>query len=273
MKFMKLILVTMLLALAACSDVPTGHVGIKINRYGSDKGVDQSVLGPGRYWLSWNEEIYLFPTYVQNYNWTASSAEGSSNNESITFQSKEGMDINVDIGISYKFDREKITSLFQEYRKGPDEITDVVLRNSVRDYLNKVGSQYSVEEAYSTKKADIVDAVKKNVKNDFSQKGILIENIFLIGSMRLPDPVINAINAKIEATQKAQQSENEVRAAEAEAKKKIATAEGEAKSNRIKMESLTPQLIQYEAVQKWNGQLPQYVGSGAIPFIGMGVQK
>jgi hypothetical protein len=38
---------------------------------------------------------------------------------------------------------------------------------------------------------------------------------------------------------------------------------------RIKATALerNQKLVEYEAVQKWNGELPQYVGSGSIPFI------
>lgn len=45
--------------------VPAGYVGVKVNLYGSDKGVQQEELGVGRYLLTWNEQAYLFPTFNQ----------------------------------------------------------------------------------------------------------------------------------------------------------------------------------------------------------------
>jgi len=83
----------------------------------------------------------------------------------------------------------------------------------------------------------------------------------------------------MEANQRAQQRENELREAEAEAKKQIAKAEGQArcailqaksesKANNLLSESVTPELIQWQAVQKWDGKLPT-VTSGATPFIGI----
>ena len=42
-------------SVAACSYVPAGNVGIKVNLLGGDKGVDSEVLGVGRYWIGWNE--------------------------------------------------------------------------------------------------------------------------------------------------------------------------------------------------------------------------
>jgi regulator of protease activity HflC (stomatin/prohibitin superfamily) len=89
--------------------------------------------------------------------------------------------------------------------------------------------------------------------------------------------VVSAINAKIEATQRAQQRENEVREARAESAKLIAQSEGDAESVRIKARAeaeanqvragaLSPTLIQYEAVMRWNGVLPSVVGApGMLP--------
>lgn len=48
-----------------CSKVEAGHVGVKVYLLGRDKGVDSEVLGVGRYWIGWNEDLYLFPTYQQ----------------------------------------------------------------------------------------------------------------------------------------------------------------------------------------------------------------
>ena len=57
-------------SLAACSTVPAGHVGVKVYLLGGSKGVDSEELGVGRYWIGWNEQLYIFPTYMQNYTWT-----------------------------------------------------------------------------------------------------------------------------------------------------------------------------------------------------------
>ena len=46
--------------------VPAGNVGIKVYLLGGEKGVDAEQKGPGRYWIGWNEDLYLFPTYKQN---------------------------------------------------------------------------------------------------------------------------------------------------------------------------------------------------------------
>ena len=62
-----------------------------------------------------NEELYLFPTYQQNYVWTKDKTEGSPTDESITFQTKEGLSINTDVGISLSVDPDHVSVLFQKF--------------------------------------------------------------------------------------------------------------------------------------------------------------
>lgn len=255
----------MALNLTACmSQVPAGHVGVKVYLLGSSKGVDHEVLGVGRYYIGYNEQLYLFPTFQQNYVWTQSPHEGASNDESVTFQTKEGMNVNADIGINFHIDSTKVTTVFQKYRKGVDDIRDVYLRNYVRDAFQAEASKYPVEHVYGEGKKQLIDSVSSIVREKVAPEGIVLDNLYLVGSFRLPDAVTAALNSKIEATQKAQQAENEVATAKAEANKLRAQAQGIADSNRLKAASITPALIEWEKLQKWNGVLPQVTGSSAL---------
>ena len=264
--------------LAACSYVPAGNVGIKVNLLGGDKGVDSEVLGVGRYWIGWNEDLYVFPTFMQNYVWTAGADEGSPNDESISFQTADGMTANADIGISYSIDPDKVSIIFQTYRRGVEEITDTFLRNMVRDALVKQSSNKPIEYVYGAGKSELLASVQKDVADQVAPLGINIGKIYWIGEIRLPPTVIDSINAKNAATQMAQQRQNEVAQAKAEADKKIEDARGEAesilrvaeaqaKANKLLAESLTTEFVQYQAITKWDGQLPKMTGSSAVPFI------
>lgn len=280
--------------------VKAGYVGVKVYLLGGKKGVSQEELGVGRYWIGFNEELYRFPTFTQNYVWTKDPAEGSKNDESILFQTSEGMSVGTDVGISYNVRSDMVGSIFQKYRRGIDEITDTFLRNMVRDAFVKVGSTKSIEDVYGSGKTEIIAEVEQMVRDQVDEIGINVERIYLIGKMRLPKGVVVALNAKIAATQKAQQRENEVAEAIAAAEKGVATAEGakreavlkaeankqerilaaegeaesielranaQAEANRKLAESLTPELIEYERVKKWNGTVPRYQGGGVTPFM------
>ena len=272
------LMVALVGSVAACSYVPAGNVGVKVNMLGGDKGVDTEVLGVGRYWIGMNEQLYLFPTFMQNYVWTKDPQEGSPNDESISFQTADGMTANADIGISYSIDPEKVSIIFQTYRRGVDEITDTFLRNMVRDALVKEASNKPIEYVYGAGKADLIASVQKDVMDQVTQIGIKIDKIYWIGEIRLPQTVIESINAKNAATQQAQQRQNEVATAKAEADKKIEAARGDAesllkvaeaqaKANQILAQSLTPEFVQYQAITKWDGKLPTMTGSAAVPFV------
>ncbi len=264
------------LGLFGCDSVGAGYAGVKVYTLGSEKG-DIEILGTGRYWIGINEELYLFPLYQQNYTWTKPE-KGDAADESITFQTIEGMQVNADMGISFTVQKDKLEKIFTTYRRGVEEITDTFLRNHVRDALNAAGSKLTVESVYGSGKTDLMAEVKRVVKEKVEPIGIQVDEIYLIGSFRLPPQIVEALNNKMAATQRAQQRENEVAEATAEANKavakskgeaesariraeqealsKVITAEAEAKANRVLAESLSQNLIEYERVKKWNGQLP-----------------
>lgn len=267
MKTIKIIFALIIaMSCVACSKVPAGYKGVKVYLFGSEKGVEAEELGTGRYWIGWNEELYLFPTFTQNYIWTKDKNEGSPNDESISFQTIEGLSVNADVGISYAVKPDRVDEIFQKYRKKIDEITDIYLRNMVRDAFVSVASTKTVETIYGKGKAQLLSDVETRVKEQCGTN-FNIERIYLVGDLRLPPTVVASLNAKIQATQQAQRVENEIRQAQAEAKKKVASAEGESQSILIKAKaqadaniiiakSLTSELVQYEAIKIWDGKLP-----------------
>lgn len=284
---MKNILIAMAMILAfagmtGCSKVPAGYVGVKVYLLGGSKGVDSEELGVGRYWIGMNEDLFLFPTFSQNYVWTAGQDETSPSDESISFQTKEGMVVNSDIGITYAIQPGKVTDIYQKYRKGIDEITDTYLRNMVRDaFVTVVGSR-PVEDVYGTGKEKIMQEVQARVISQVQQYGINIEKIYWIGAPRLPAAMVTALNAKLQSTQMAQQRENEVAQSRAEADKERAKAQGEAdaklmlaeadaKAIRLRADALrdNKDVATLNAIEKWDGKLPVYMTSGApLPMIG-----
>lgn len=280
------------LLLAACTKVPAGNVGVKVYLLGGAKGVDVEELGPGRYWIGMNEDLFLFPTFAQNYTWTRDWVDDNGDgkqqptevqDESIAFQTVEGLTVGADVGITYNVDPQKVSVLFQKFRKGIEEITDGYLRSMVRDALVLEASSRPIETVYGQGKSELMDAVEKRVRSQVAPFGIQVERLYWAGQFRLPQTVTNSINAKIQATQFAQQRENEVAAAKAEADKQVEAARGEADSRllvakaeaesiRIKGDALreNPRLVELSAIEKWNGVLPTFMGGeGAVPFVPM----
>lgn len=252
--------------------ISPGYVGVVVDMLGDKKGVENKELHVGVHWISPFKTVYEFPIFEQNHIWAG-------DREGFNFQTTEGMAVNADVGITFHLQPESIPSIFQKYRRGMDEITHTFIRNFIRDAINKAASHIEIHDLYGKGKEEFFTKVESHVKKDLSHLGIEVTRIYLIGRFHFPQGVINALNAKIEANQRAQQRENELREAEAEAKKQVAKSQGqasclllqaesEAKANAILSKSITPELIRWQAVQKWDGKLPQVSGE-SIPFINL----
>ncbi len=278
-KFYKsLLLLTIPFFLESCSlsSVPAGYRGVKVNLYGSEKGVAEETLGVGRYWLGMNEELYLFPTFLQNYSWT--------NEQNITMQTSEGLSISTSAGITYRIAPDDVVKVFQKYRLGIDEITNTFLHNQVRDAMNEVASTMTVEQIYGAKKELFISKVNSIVKKEARENGIEVDKIYLVGSFQLPESVVSSINSKIQASQNAMKVENEVATARAEAQKTIVeaearakqiiiNAEAQAKANQILASSLTHEFVLYQGILKWNGELPRFTSNNSIPLLDLNEKK
>ena len=275
---------------SSCATIPAGYRGIRVYLLGSPQGVESEQLGVGRY-AYWpiSQEIYKFPTFQQN------TVFG----ETVTFQTTEGLSVGAQLGISYIVKEESVPVLFQKFRRGIDEITNIFLRNMVIDTLNQVASEMTIEAVYGRGRRELLDKVTEKVAAQIRPYGIVIDRVYSTGEFRFPSQVVDAINTKIEASQRAQQRENEIKESQAQAQKLLAgergiaeqarirvemeaknelvraeadaqsrliRAEAEAKAIALRAKSLTPDFLSYESIGKWNGQLPQ-VTSGATPLI------
>ena len=256
-----------------CVDtIQPGYVGVVVNMFGTDKGVQDKELNIGAHLIAPWKRLHKFPVFEQNHLWDG--------DKGFTFQTTEGLVVQADVGITYHLKHDKIHVLFAKYRRGMEEITDVFVRNLTRDAINKCAAKLKIEDLYGPTKEKFFDDVQSLVRHDLQELGIIIERIYLVGNLHFPDTIVRALNAKIEATQRAQQRENELRESEAEAKKQMAKAHGEAESslirakvqaesNRIISESLTKELVSWQAVQKWDGKLPSVIGNNGmlLPFV------
>lgn len=256
--------------------ISPGYTGIIVNLFGDEKGTSPKELGVGMHWISPWKTVYEFPMFEQNHVWDG--------DKSFTFQTGEGLRVNADIGLSYHLEPGKIHTLFAKYRRGMDEITDLFVRNYARDAINKASSKMKAEDLYGVGKQAFMEAVQNELKVDLAPMGISIDRVYLIGTIHFPEQVVKALNSKIEATQRAQQRENELREARAQAEKEVAAAQGkatskmleaqaEADSNILVAKSLTQNLLMYEAVKQWDGKMPQVFTDKAIPMFELKADK
>src|ERR1700724_3555892 len=257
--------------------IEAGHVGVEINLAGKQRGASEIPVRTG--WVLYSPlttQIIEFPTYVQTVKWTKDVNEGHPINEEMGFNSKEGMEIFVDVSLSYAIDPLHVPDFYVKYRVSDLEVfTHGVLRDIVRNSLNEVASTYNVEDIHGDHTAEFLRKVQSMIDQKVAPVGVGVQQFGFIGAPRVPAVIAAAITAKAQAIQQAERARNELATTQAEAAKKIAEAEGEAKSlvtraqgeadaNRIRQNSLTPQLLELRRLEnakslidKWDGQLPQ----------------
>ena len=269
-----------LFSIYGCDVIEPGHVGIKVNLYGEQKGVQNYTLRTGAIWYNrFSEQVYEFPTFMQNAVWTQSSDEQSPTDDSVTFNSSEGAVVNTDIALSYQIDKDKVPEIFVELRQDADYITHTYMRGKVRDAINRIASTMKVTDVFGEGKQKLLLDAKKELERELGHKGFIIDMIAFVGEMRVDAKVLDSINLTISASQKAIEAQNKVVQSKAEADQKIEEARGEAESitlvaeakagaNKILTESLSPELLHYEALQRWDGILPKVTGE-VIPFLNL----
>jgi regulator of protease activity HflC (stomatin/prohibitin superfamily) len=196
--------------------------------------------------------------------------------------------INADISISYSIDSSKAPVLYQKYKRGYEEITSQIIRNAIRNALNSYGTAYDAEGLLAGGKIRLAEQVRAKINQEMNQYGIVVEQFGFVNEMRLPPNIQNAINAKIQATQEALQSEallrknqadaaNAVAVAKGKAEAKIAEAEGDAKALEVVGEAIKKYGAEAAQVknqtlwiEKWNGQLPTTsLGNNTTAMVGV----
>jgi len=249
-----------------------GHVGIKVNMAGGQRGVDDFPTKTGYlFYIPILTQVVEYPVFVQTATWTGDSRSGRQGiDDSISFNTKDQMTVHADINLSYIIQENKVPNFYMQFRSDNlDNFTHGYLHNVAKDAFNNIGSRFIFDEINGEHKEKVMDEVKERINSDVNKYGVIIQQFGLLGALRPPQQIMDSITAKMGAIQKAQQAENELREAKAQAAKAVAKAEGEAKANAVLAQSISPALIQWrqleitqQAIAKWNGARPMVEGTG-----------
>lgn len=161
---------------------------------------------------------------------------------------------------------------------------------AIQESVKAITAQYTAEELVTRRaevKTKIQDAIEAFVNATLDQKGVVgavsLANV-AITDFDFSDEFNRAIEEKVKAEQEALKAKNEklrrVTQAEAAAAERTLAADAEAyqievasvaraEAIRREAEALrdNPSLIQLRIAEKWDGQLPQVNGGGAIPLL------
>lgn len=298
------ICVSVLLTGCGRTIVEPGHVGIKVDYYGTDRGVESYPQVTGIVWYNpFTTSVFQYPTFVQTAVWSHNVNEGNPVDESVSFTTADQMQVYADISLAYHLIPEKVPAFYVKFRSQDlGTFTHGFLRNQAREKFDNAAGKYRIEQIMGDN-APFLKETREALQAELTPIGVQIDQFGFIGAPRPPQQVIDAINAKVKATQIAIQIENEVRQSKAQAEKNVAEAEGQARAlvaraegnakaavaqaqgdaeaNRLLSQSITANLIEWrrlgvqqQSIQKWNGTLPGFLGGSApIPFINVEKEK
>jgi regulator of protease activity HflC (stomatin/prohibitin superfamily) len=252
----------------SCERIDAGHVGVKVNLYGSGKGVDNVTECTGIvFYNPLSTKIYEFPTYIQHKEYVVTEEVDNS----FVVNSKDGSEFHVSPIVNYSLKREKVPTIFAKYRRSLESIEEGFLKTTIYDAFRMTANSYTAEELISNRQV-FENKVRAKLDSDLLKEGFVITQ--LTSNLGYPETFKKAIEAKNNAVQQSLTAENQVKTAEANAKIQVAKAEGnaqamlatakaEAESNKMKQSTLTPMLLQQMWIEKWDGALPTtQLGSG-----------
>ena len=169
--------------------------------------------------------------------------------------------------ITYDLNPENIHILYEKV--GLDYEAKAILP-SLNDVLKDVIGKWQAQELVANRdkaRVDVVAGLQERLDRRFFQ------NItFQFINIDYSDKFEGAIEDKVIAEQKAQEAVNNTKRIKEEAEQKLISAKAEAEAMEIKSEALSKNkgLTEYEAVQRWDGRLPQYMLGNSVPFVNMG---
>ena len=248
-------------------NIDAGNVGIKINLYGTDKGVDNITLVTGRVWYnSWTTKIIEFPTFTQSVDY-----------DPFVITTKDAAEFKVDPKLNYHINPDKVPQIYRQYRRPLGEIQQGFMKNTIYDAYRIAANSFTSDSVMSNREV-FENRVQNILTQTLGKDGFIYDQ--LTSAITPPPSLRQMIDEKNTSIQARLKAENMAKQAEAEAKVLVAKAEGQAKAtlirahaeseaNELRRKTLTPLLIQQEWVAKWNGVLPTTSAGGASLMLGI----
>lgn len=248
----------------ALERIDAGHVGIKVNNVGDERGVGRTEYVTG--WVvynSWFSRIYEFPVYQQHIDYE----------ENIVI-TRGGFQATIKPSFNYSLNAGSVGDMFSNLRVGLKEVEQGWLKNAIISSVNDVANLFTVDSIFNHRaefEMSIVNECNKRVSKWFTVSQ-LRTNI-------IPPPEISqSIIEKTKAVQEAQAALQRKIVADAEAQEKIARAKGDsaqaviqaagrAEAVRREQQTLTPLYIEYLKIKTWKGEVPQVVGGNGAGFL------
>jgi len=241
--------------------VPAGHRGVVL-WWGS---VEKRIMGEGlNFKVPITETVIKVDVRVQPHPF-----------KEIDAASKEYQMVKLTGMMNFHIDPSYVNDLYQKV--GLD-FANKVIDPAFNDFVKEVVPIYPITEILP-KREEIRKRAMSKLGDNLARYHIIVDDIYF-ANIRFSPEYEKAIEAKQVAQQQVETQRQVLAQREIEAQQKVATAKGEAesiqvvaqgqaKANDALSRSISPILVQYKSIEKWNGILPQ-VSGGAVPIIDLG---
>ena len=195
--------------------------------------------------------------------------------KSTTSASQDLQTVSTEITVNYHPEPNSVNYLYKEV--GLD-YENRIIQPTVEEVVKQVTANYNAEELI-TKRPQVKQDIEAEISARLADFNITTE-IVSITDFQFSILFAQAIEAKVEAEQRALQAENDLKRIEVEARQfeaqaigiaqaNIAEAAGEAEAINIINQALAnnPFYLEWLKTQQWDGVLPLVVGEGGTPFI------
>ena len=179
--------------------------------------------------------------------------------------SKDLQKVVADLAVNWHIDPTKVNTIFQ--RVGDErQIVDGIITPAVSEVLKAATAKKTAEEII-TRRTELKSEIDDALQSRLGDYGIMVDDVSLVNFSFSPE-FSRAIEAKQIAEQEAKQADFIALKATKEAQAEINRAKGQAEAQRLQRLTLTPELLQKQAIEKWDGRFPTVMsGSGSLPLV------
>jgi regulator of protease activity HflC (stomatin/prohibitin superfamily) len=231
------------------------------------EGYRPEALNPGLHFIvPFAENVILYPISKQTYTMSIAPNEGQlSGDDSISARTSDGQEVMVDASVIYQIDPSKVTQIaIQWQNRYSDDLVRPVSRGVIRDSI----SQFSVQEVYSTKRAEVSEIITTSLKEQMDLNGLQLID-FVLRNIQFSPEYAASVEQKQIAEQQAQQAAFVVQQKQQEAQQArevakgqadaaVTVAEGNAKSRIINADAEAKALATIQAALQGHPELLTY---------------
>ncbi|MEO1232498.1 MAG: prohibitin family protein [Myxococcota bacterium] len=163
----------------------------------------------------------------------------------LSLPSQEGVTVAAELSVLYRVKEDQVQDILESI--GRDYERSVVL-TAFRSASADIASRHAAKDLHSGARAEIEREIAEHMNQNIGSRGFEVEAV-LLKSIRLPQTLAAAVQAKLAAEQQAQQMEFVLQSERQEADRRRVEAEGIRDAQRIVDQGLSPMLIRWRAIE------------------------